>query len=84
MRRYGRMVMICLLRSRVARLGAIRSAKKGAFNKCLLDRQKSAPAEQKMAPYKGGAPALTDVVGGHIALLFADPAPALPLIESEG
>ena len=32
-------------------------------------------------PYKGSAPALTDVIGGHIALLFADPAPALPLIK---
>ena len=35
-------------------------------------------------PYKGSAPALTDVVGGHVAPLFADPAPALPLIKSEG
>jgi tripartite-type tricarboxylate transporter receptor subunit TctC len=26
--------------------------------------------------------ALTDVIGGHIALLFADPAPALPLIKA--
>jgi tripartite-type tricarboxylate transporter receptor subunit TctC len=34
-------------------------------------------------PYKGSAPALTDIVGGHIALQFADPAPALPLIKSE-
>jgi tripartite-type tricarboxylate transporter receptor subunit TctC len=33
-------------------------------------------------PYKGSAPALTDVIGGHIALLFADPAPALPLIKA--
>ncbi len=33
-------------------------------------------------PYKGSAPALTDVIGGHIALLFADPAPTLPLIKA--
>lgn len=33
-------------------------------------------------PYKGSAPALTDVIGGHIALLFTDPAPALPLIKA--
>jgi tripartite-type tricarboxylate transporter receptor subunit TctC len=33
-------------------------------------------------PYKGSAPALTDVIGGHIALVFADPAPALPLIKA--
>jgi tripartite-type tricarboxylate transporter receptor subunit TctC len=38
--------------------------------------------EMTHVPYKGSAPALTDVVGRHIALLFADPAPALPLIKA--
>ena len=38
--------------------------------------------EMTHVPYKGSAPALTDVMGGHIALLFADPAPALPLIKA--
>ena len=38
--------------------------------------------EMTHVPYKGSAPALTDVIGGHIDLLFADPAPALPLIKA--
>ena len=38
--------------------------------------------EMTHVPYKGSATALTVVVGGHIALLFADPAPALPLIKA--
>jgi tripartite-type tricarboxylate transporter receptor subunit TctC len=38
--------------------------------------------EMTHVPYKGSAPALTDVMGGHIALLFADPAPTLPLIKA--
>jgi tripartite-type tricarboxylate transporter receptor subunit TctC len=38
--------------------------------------------EMTHVPYKGSAPALTDVIGGHIALLFADPAPALPLVKA--
>jgi tripartite-type tricarboxylate transporter receptor subunit TctC len=38
--------------------------------------------EMTHVPYKGSAPALTDVIGGHIALLFADPAPALPQIKA--
>jgi tripartite-type tricarboxylate transporter receptor subunit TctC len=33
-------------------------------------------------PYKGTAPALNDVAGGHIAFMFADLAPALPLIRA--
>jgi tripartite-type tricarboxylate transporter receptor subunit TctC len=38
--------------------------------------------EMTHVPYKGSAPALTDLIGGHIALLFTDPAPALPLIKA--
>jgi tripartite-type tricarboxylate transporter receptor subunit TctC len=33
-------------------------------------------------PYKGSAPALNDVVGGHIQLLFSDPLPSLPQIQA--
>jgi tripartite-type tricarboxylate transporter receptor subunit TctC len=31
-------------------------------------------------PYKGTAPALTDLMAGHISVLFADIAPTLPLV----
>src|SRR5229473_2444470 len=33
-------------------------------------------------PYKGAAPALNDLVGGHIQMMFCDAPPALSLIES--
>jgi tripartite-type tricarboxylate transporter receptor subunit TctC len=33
-------------------------------------------------PYKGSAPALNDIVGGHIQMMFCDVPPALSLIES--
>jgi tripartite-type tricarboxylate transporter receptor subunit TctC len=33
-------------------------------------------------PYKGSAPALTDVISGHISLMFADPIPSLPMIKA--
>lgn len=33
-------------------------------------------------PYKGSSPALTDVVAGHVPLMFTDIAPALPFIHA--
>ena len=33
-------------------------------------------------PYKGGAPAVADVIGGQVPMMFADLAPALPHIAS--
>ncbi|OWT69102.1 MULTISPECIES: tripartite tricarboxylate transporter substrate binding protein [unclassified Achromobacter] len=34
-------------------------------------------------PYKGGGPALTDVAGGQVPIMFANGASALPFIQSE-
>jgi tripartite-type tricarboxylate transporter receptor subunit TctC len=33
-------------------------------------------------PYKGGAPALNDVIAGHVSLVFGDPGSVLPQIRS--
>ena len=38
--------------------------------------------EMTHVPYKGSAPALKDVVAGHMPLLFSDTAPSLPLIRN--
>src|SRR3954447_26991457 len=32
-------------------------------------------------PYRGSAPALTDVIAGHVPLLFSDTVPSLPQIR---
>ena len=38
--------------------------------------------EMMHIPYKGTAPALTDLIAGHISLLFADAAPTLPMVKA--
>ena len=37
--------------------------------------------EMTHIPYKGSAPALTDVIAGHVPLLFSDTVPSLPQIR---
>lgn len=46
----------------------------------LVSMQANAPMTH--VGYKGTAPALTDVAGGHVDLFYAPLAPALPLIQS--
>ena len=38
--------------------------------------------DMKHVPYRGGGPALNDVVAGHVPIYFADAGPALELIKS--
>ena len=38
--------------------------------------------EMSPVPYKGSVPAITDVVAGHVPLMFVDLGPALPLIQA--
>ena len=38
--------------------------------------------EMTHVPYKGSAPALTDVIAGHVPLLFSDTVPSLPMNSS--
>ncbi len=39
--------------------------------------------EMTHVPYRGSAPALTEVIAGHVPLLFSDTVPSLPQIRKE-
>jgi len=41
----------------------------------------AAAVEIAHVPYKGGPQAMTDIIGGHVQLMFADPGSALPQIR---
>jgi tripartite-type tricarboxylate transporter receptor subunit TctC len=46
-----------------------------------LELNKAAGTDMSHVPYKGSPPALQDVMGGHVALMFDGPATALPMIK---
>jgi tripartite-type tricarboxylate transporter receptor subunit TctC len=55
----------------------------GAPHQLLTEVLKSMTGiEMAHVPYKGSAPALNDVVGGHIQVMFSDPLPSLPQIQA--
>jgi tripartite-type tricarboxylate transporter receptor subunit TctC len=55
----------------------------GAFHHLMGEYFKSTFGIQMAhVPYRGTLPALNDVIAGHIQLMFADMAPAMPLIRA--
>ena len=46
-----------------------------------LELNKAAGIDLNHVPYKGSPPALQDVMGGHVALMFDGPAPSIPMIK---
>jgi tripartite-type tricarboxylate transporter receptor subunit TctC len=46
-----------------------------------LEFNKAAGIDMTHVPYKGSPPALQDVMGGHVALMFDGPATSIPLIK---
>ena len=46
-----------------------------------LELNKAAGIDMTHVPYKGSPPALQDVMGGHVALMFDGPATSIPMIK---
>ncbi len=55
----------------------------GGSTRLIFELFKStAGIDIRFIPYKGGAPAMTDVVGGHVEAIALDLAPLMPLVKS--
>ncbi|MBN8510961.1 MAG: tripartite tricarboxylate transporter substrate binding protein [Burkholderiales bacterium] len=46
-----------------------------------LELNKAAGIDMTHVPYKGSPPALQDVMGGHVALMFDGPATSIPMVK---
>jgi tripartite-type tricarboxylate transporter receptor subunit TctC len=46
-----------------------------------LELNKAAGIDMTHVPYRGSPPALQDVMGGHVALMFDGPATSIPMIK---
>lgn len=74
--------LIALAKSKPGEL-AFASAGVGAVHHIFCELFMSMTGIQmRHVPYRGGAPALNDVVAGHVPIYFADAGPAAPLIKS--
>ena len=59
------------------------SAGNGSPHHLVAEMLKSATGARLVhVPYRGSAPALSDIVAGHVSVMFTDIAPALPFIQS--
>ncbi len=74
--------LIALAKSKPGEL-AFASAGTGAVHHIYMELLMSmAGISMRHVPYRGGGPALNDVVAGHVPIYFADAGPAGPLIKS--
>lgn len=74
--------LIALARSKPGQL-SYASGGPGAPHHVYAELLKSMTGiDMKHVPYRGGGPALGDVVAGHVPVYFADAGPAAPLIKS--
>lgn len=74
--------LIALARSKPGRLNFASSGKGGLTHLAAELFMRMAGVSLVHVPYKGGAPALADVIGGQVEIMFLSLPPALPQIKA--
>ena len=74
--------LIDLAKRRPGEINYATSSTGGATHLAAVQFQMLAGVKLQQIPYKGGGPAMTDLLGGQVQLAFANPASVVPLLKA--
>jgi tripartite-type tricarboxylate transporter receptor subunit TctC len=74
--------LIALAKNRPGELNYATSSTGGPTHLGAVQFQMLTGAKMQQVPYKGGGPAMLDLVAGHVQLGFANPAGSVPFVKS--
>jgi tripartite-type tricarboxylate transporter receptor subunit TctC len=72
--------LITLAKRRPGELNYATSSTGGATHLAAVQFEMLADVKMQQVPYKGGGPAMSDLLGGQVQLAFANPASVVPLL----
>jgi tripartite-type tricarboxylate transporter receptor subunit TctC len=75
--------LIALAKSKPGELNYATSSTGGPTHLAAVQFQLLTGVKMQQVPYKGGGPAMTDLVGGQVQLGFANPASAMTFVKSQ-
>jgi tripartite-type tricarboxylate transporter receptor subunit TctC len=73
---------IALAKSRPGQLNYATSSTGGSTHLAAAIFESKTGVRMQHVPYKGGGPALSDLVGGQVQLMFATPPPSIPQVKA--
>ena len=75
--------LIDLAKRRPGEINYATSSTGGATHLAAVQFEMLAGVKMQQVPYKGGGPAMTDLLGGQVQLAFANPASVVPLLKAD-
>jgi tripartite-type tricarboxylate transporter receptor subunit TctC len=74
--------LIDLAKRRPGEINYATSSTGGATHLAAVQFEMLAGVKMQQVPYKGGGPAMTDLLGGQVQVAFANPASSVPLLKA--
>ncbi len=75
--------LIDLAKRRPGEINYATSSTGGATHLAAVQFEMLAGVKMQQVPYKGGGPAMTDLLGGQVQLAFANPGSVVPLLKAD-